>query len=113
MQAGTVVAMSVGGWLCSITFLGGWPSVFYIFGGLGVIWGIPWFLLVHDLPEQHPRISFSELQYILEHRYYVKRDKVMDVLIYAELDVFSLKFPDVFFNCYTCYCYIMEHVFSL
>ncbi|XP_045138893.1 LOW QUALITY PROTEIN: sialin-like [Portunus trituberculatus] len=73
---GTVLAMSVGGWLCNTTFLGGWPSVFYIFGGLGVIWGILWFLFAHDLPEHHPKISRSELQYILDHRYYVKRDKV-------------------------------------
>lgn len=76
---GTVLAMSVGGWLCNTTFLGGWPSVFYIFGGLGVIWGIPWFLLAHDVPEQHPRISPSELQYILAHRYYVKRNKVVTI----------------------------------
>ncbi|XP_063878458.1 sialin-like isoform X1 [Scylla paramamosain] len=79
MQIGTVVAMSVGGWLCSTTFLGGWPSVFYVFGGLGVIWAIPWFLLIHDLPEHHPRISDAELQYILEHRRYVKREKVVAI----------------------------------
>ncbi|XP_045138963.1 sialin-like isoform X2 [Portunus trituberculatus] len=79
MQIGTVVAMSVGGWLCSTTFLGGWPSVFYVFGGLGVIWAIPWFLLIHDLPEHHPRISDAELQYILEHRHYAKRDKVVAI----------------------------------
>lgn len=81
-QVGTVVAMSVGGWLCSTTFLGGWPSVFYVFGGLGVIWAIPWFLLIQDLPEHHPRISDTELQYILQHRQYVKKDKVMRSLIY-------------------------------
>ncbi|MPC17303.1 putative inorganic phosphate cotransporter [Portunus trituberculatus] len=72
---GNIVAMSVGVWLCSTTFLGGWPSVFYVFGGLGVIWAIPWFLLIHDLPEHHPRISDAELQFILEHRHYTKRDK--------------------------------------
>lgn len=75
MALGTVLAMSVGGWLCNSTFMDGWPSVFYVFGILGVIWGIPWFLLAHDLPEHHPRISSSELQYILTHRNYVKRDK--------------------------------------
>ena len=79
--------MSVGGWLSNTNFLGGWPSAFYIFGSLGVIWGIPWFLIAHDLPEQHPRISPSELQYILENRYYVKRDKVKDALICTEFDV--------------------------
>ncbi|XP_045101269.1 uncharacterized transporter slc-17.2-like [Portunus trituberculatus] len=79
LQIGNIVAMSVGVWLCSTTFLGGWPSVFYVFGGLGVIWAIPWFLLIHDLPEHHPRISDAELQFILEHRHYTKRDKVVDI----------------------------------
>ena len=91
--------MAVGGWLCNTTFLGGWPSVFYIIGGLGVIWGILWFLLGHDLPEQHPRISPSELQYILEHRNYVKRDKVIGVLISSDRAVIRhINLQDVCFE---------------
>ncbi|XP_050724060.1 putative inorganic phosphate cotransporter [Eriocheir sinensis] len=79
IQIGTVIAMSFGGWLCDTTFLDGWPSVFYVFGGLGTLWGIPWFLLVHNLPEHHPRISPSELEYIQAHRRYVKRDKAVAI----------------------------------
>lgn len=75
VQVGTVIGMSFGGWLCNTTFLGGWPAVFYVFGSLGVLWGIPWFLLAHNLPEHHPRISPSELEYIQTNRHYVKRDK--------------------------------------
>ena len=80
IQVGTVIGMSLGGWLCSTTFLEGWPSVFYVFGGLGVLWGVPWFLLAHDRPEDHPRISPTELEYIQTHRHYVKRYKVSSSL---------------------------------
>nr|XP_027222820.1 putative inorganic phosphate cotransporter isoform X2 [Penaeus vannamei] len=72
---GTVVAMSGGGSLSNSDFLGGWPSVFYIFGGLGVVWGVPWFLLVHDRPEHHPRISPAEMDYIRRHQSTVKREE--------------------------------------
>ncbi|XP_050723271.1 sialin-like isoform X3 [Eriocheir sinensis] len=79
VQVGTVIGMSFGGWLCNTTFLGGWPAVFYVFGSLGVLWGIPWFLLAHNLPEHHPRISPSELEYIQTNRHYVKRDKAVAI----------------------------------
>ncbi|CAG2063011.1 unnamed protein product, partial [Timema podura] len=38
--------------------------VFYVFGGLGVVWFIPWLFLVYDTPQQHPRISKEERDYI-------------------------------------------------
>ncbi|KAK7081859.1 hypothetical protein SK128_016485 [Halocaridina rubra] len=65
---GTVVSLPVGGWLCSSSYLGGWPSVFYLFGGLGLIWSIFWFALVHDRPEQHPRISQAELSHLQSYK---------------------------------------------
>ncbi|XP_069969590.1 sialin [Penaeus vannamei] len=64
MQFGTIVGLTLGGWLCNSEFLGGWSSVFYVFGGVGLVWGLPWFLLIHDRPEGHPRISRRELGYI-------------------------------------------------
>lgn len=66
--------MSIGGILSNSQL--GWPSVFYIFGGLGVVWGLPWYFLSYNLPENHPRISHAELNYILKHRTYVKQEKV-------------------------------------
>uniref|UniRef100_A0A0P4WJ10 Sialin n=1 Tax=Scylla olivacea TaxID=85551 RepID=A0A0P4WJ10_SCYOL len=63
-QFGTVVTLPVSGWLCDSGFLGGWPSVFYVFGGLGLLWSIVWFLLVFDQPDTHPRISQEEKKYI-------------------------------------------------
>ncbi|XP_076068347.1 sialin-like [Oratosquilla oratoria] len=61
---GTVVTLGVSGWLCHSGFLGGWPSVFYIFGGLAIIWGFFWVFLCFDRPEDHPRISREELLFI-------------------------------------------------
>ncbi|KAK3890384.1 hypothetical protein Pcinc_005668 [Petrolisthes cinctipes] len=72
---GTILAMAVGGWLCKSTFLGGWPSVFYVSGGLGMAWGLPWFLLAHDLPEQHPTMTRAELTYITSNRTFITQDK--------------------------------------
>lgn len=66
-QFGTVVTLPVSGWLCDSDFLGGWPSVFYVFGGLGILWSLAWFLLVSDRPDIHPSISQEEKQYILRH----------------------------------------------
>ncbi|XP_071942007.1 sialin-like [Antedon mediterranea] len=63
-QLGAVLSNPVSGWLCSTTFLGGWPSVFYVFGTLGLIWFVLWTILVHNTPAQHPRISPEELEYI-------------------------------------------------
>lgn len=61
---GTVVSMPLTGWLCSQSFLGGWPSAFYIFGLLGMVWFVCWMYLVYDKPSEHPRISRKERAYI-------------------------------------------------
>ncbi|KAK3885569.1 hypothetical protein Pcinc_010235 [Petrolisthes cinctipes] len=66
-QFGTVISMMVSGWLCESEFLGGWPSVFYVFGVLGVVWGLAWFVLIVDSPSRHPRISLQERNHILRH----------------------------------------------
>ncbi|XP_017034979.1 sialin [Drosophila kikkawai] len=61
---GTVISMPLAGWLCSLDFLGGWPSAFYIFGLLGILWFGCWMYLVYDKPADHPRISCAEREYI-------------------------------------------------
>nr|XP_039255122.1 sialin-like [Styela clava] len=61
---GTFIAQPISGILCNSDFLGGWPSVFYVFGTLGLIWCLMWFIVVHNKPRDHPRISAAELQYI-------------------------------------------------
>ncbi|XP_021500557.1 sodium-dependent phosphate transport protein 4 isoform X3 [Meriones unguiculatus] len=43
----------------------GWPFVFYIFGGIGVVCWILWLILVYDDPVSHPWIGDPEKEYIL------------------------------------------------
>lgn len=42
----------------------GWRHVFYTTGTIGVAWCILWYLLAFNTPEQHPRITATELLYI-------------------------------------------------
>ncbi|KAJ8322204.1 hypothetical protein KUTeg_000675, partial [Tegillarca granosa] len=61
---GTVVSTPISGILCGSDFLGGWPSVFYVFGTFGCIWFLFWMFLVYDSPSDHPRITEEEKHYI-------------------------------------------------
>ena len=38
----------------------GWRAPFYIFGGLGVVWAIVWFLYYRDTPDEHSRVNQAE-----------------------------------------------------
>jgi len=62
-NAGVIVGMMLSGVLCDYGFAGGWPSVFYVFGMIGCVCSVAWFLLVYDSPSTHPRISKAELEY--------------------------------------------------
>ncbi len=42
----------------------GWRSVFYVFGGAGLLWTAAFLLTYRDLPEQHPRMTAAELSVI-------------------------------------------------
>lgn len=59
---GTIFALSTTGWLVSAY---GWPSVFYAFGGLGLVFALAWFALVHARPALHPTISEEERALLL------------------------------------------------
>merc|ERR1712051_928558 len=54
---GTVISMSVTGEICERL---GWESVFYIFGGMGIIWFIFWSFLAYEDPSSHPYITEAE-----------------------------------------------------
>ena len=58
----TVLFAPLMGWLVH-TF--GWPSVFYFMGGLGIVMAFVWLRTVYA-PNNHPRISQSEYDYIKE-----------------------------------------------
>ncbi|KAL5022181.1 hypothetical protein ScPMuIL_001336 [Solemya velum] len=63
-QIGNVLTFPLAALLCEYGFDGGWPSVFYVFGSLGVLWFVAWMYFVADSPTEHPRISEGERYYI-------------------------------------------------
>jgi len=65
LQLGTILGLPITGVLCASEFWGGWPSVFYIFGAVGVAWFVIWMMFTYDKPANHPRISIKEKEYIL------------------------------------------------
>lgn len=58
---GAAIAMPVFGFL--IEYLG-WESVFYVSGGIGLLWSVLWFVFIFESPAAHPRISAEERQEI-------------------------------------------------
>ncbi len=64
-QIGNVVAFSLGGYLCVNGFDGGWPSIFYVFGIIGIVWTVLWLALTAKSPADHHFISEKEREYII------------------------------------------------
>ena len=64
-QIGNVVALPLGGWLCLNGFAGGWPSIFYVIGMIGIVWAVMWFFLISNTPNEHRFISKEEKDYIV------------------------------------------------
>jgi ACS family sodium-dependent inorganic phosphate cotransporter len=56
----------------------GWEFVFYVSGALGLTWCVAWWLLVYDTPDNHPRISREEKQYLKENLTEQPREKVRE-----------------------------------
>ena len=56
---GTVSAMA-----CSPLVAEWWPGIFYLFGALGLLWNVAWYLLASSTPQQHSTISKAEFEYI-------------------------------------------------
>ncbi|MEO5923417.1 MAG: MFS transporter [Bryobacteraceae bacterium] len=42
----------------------GWRVPFYVFGALGVVWAVAWFLYYRDSPEEHAGVNAAELDLI-------------------------------------------------
>lgn len=45
----------------------GWPSIFYLFGVLSIIWSVVYYYLGADTPSKHRSISQEERMYIEQH----------------------------------------------
>ncbi|KYM76069.1 Putative inorganic phosphate cotransporter, partial [Atta colombica] len=63
-QFGTVIAMPIAGILAESSV--GWPSIFYLFGTLSIIWSVVYYYLGADAPSNHRSISQAERMYIEE-----------------------------------------------
>jgi ACS family sodium-dependent inorganic phosphate cotransporter len=62
-QIGTVVGTALSGVLIQYSSIG-WPSVFYLFGSMGVLWFIVWVALCYNDPQSHPFISDEEKEFL-------------------------------------------------
>ncbi|CAL1268941.1 unnamed protein product, partial [Larinioides sclopetarius] len=65
---GNIIGSTISGFLSSTDFIGGWPSIFYLFGCFGCVWFFLWCILVFETPENHPSISKDELLYIQQNK---------------------------------------------
>ncbi|XP_052832456.1 sialin, partial [Octopus bimaculoides] len=65
---GTIVCMSISGYLCEYGFDNGWGSIFYLFGGTTLLFSCVWFYVVYDNPDDHPTISEEERTYLNKNR---------------------------------------------
>lgn len=92
-QAGTVVGYPLASAL--ITSLG-WESVFYVQGGLTLVWCLAWFLVVADSPRVDTRITDAEKDYILASIGDAKKKKPPPVPLKAALT--SLPFWAILFS---------------
>jgi sugar phosphate permease len=52
----------------SITIVLGWRWVFYLCGGVGIVWAFLWLWYGRGSPEEHPSVSLGELAYIQAER---------------------------------------------
>ncbi|XP_054723667.1 sialin-like isoform X2 [Uloborus diversus] len=63
-QLGRLVGGVLSGLICDSTSMGGWPSVFYIFGGFGIFLSLIQLFTVYSMPKDDPKISKAELNHI-------------------------------------------------
>ncbi|XP_067632690.1 putative inorganic phosphate cotransporter isoform X2 [Eurosta solidaginis] len=61
-QFGTVVILAISGVIAESPL--GWPGIFYISGGSGIVWALFWFLFSASTPAEHKWISPEERKYI-------------------------------------------------
>ncbi|XP_054711640.1 putative inorganic phosphate cotransporter [Uloborus diversus] len=95
LHLGRSFAGSLSGLICDSISMGGWPSVFYIFGGFGIIVSFIEIFIVYGMPKDDPRISRAELKYILANQENVltrKRPPVPWKKIFTSVPTYALLF---------------------
>ncbi|XP_001602071.1 putative inorganic phosphate cotransporter [Nasonia vitripennis] len=46
---------------------GNWPSIFHLFGAIGIVWFVFWMILAYNSPREHPFITEKEKSYLNAH----------------------------------------------
>lgn len=59
---GSIMMLAISGVI--ITSSIGWPGIFYIAGGAGILWSLVWFLFGGSSPSEYRYISTAELNYL-------------------------------------------------
>lgn len=100
-QFGTVISMPMSGLLAEYGFDGGWPSIFYIFGLVGVVWSLAFVFLIYEDPEHDPKISEKERKYITNALWGSSKTEQVSLLLHRILGLFYdltilLKFLAIF-----------------
>ncbi|XP_011506437.1 PREDICTED: sialin-like isoform X2 [Ceratosolen solmsi marchali] len=62
---GTVFATTISGLILHYSD-DGWPTVFYFFGGVSVLWFIVWVLVCYNSPSEHPFVTDAEAKFLQE-----------------------------------------------
>ena len=103
---GAILANSVSGILAASNFLGGWPSLFYVFAGLGVVWSILWFIFVRDSPQDSKCMSESEKHFLRVHSLPKTDVKISEIPWKSILSCGPVWSTIIFHGC-NCYSYFM------
>ncbi|XP_070491885.1 putative inorganic phosphate cotransporter [Chironomus tepperi] len=61
-QFGTIISMPLSGILAQYS----WPSIFYVFGAMGVVWSIIFLWTVYEEPQACPKIDPEEKEFIVK-----------------------------------------------
>lgn len=95
--------MPLSGLLAEYGFHGGWPSIFYVFGLVGVIWSIAFLLFVYEDPSSHPRIEEKEKKYIISSLYGTASITVREYPISIPFSFANISFALSFIIFKSCY----------
>jgi MFS transporter, ACS family, solute carrier family 17 (sodium-dependent inorganic phosphate cotransporter), other len=89
-HVGTIIAFPLTTWIVASM---GWPAAFYIYGAVGFVWVVFWYVFGSSSPEQHSTISKTELRHIQEGRgASVERGRVPWRALLTRAPVWSLIF---------------------
>ncbi|CAF1419595.1 unnamed protein product [Rotaria magnacalcarata] len=64
-EVGVIITTPLAGILCASSFMGGWPSSFYVFGIITCVWFVFWCFFAYNNPSEHPRCAEIERTHLL------------------------------------------------